>query len=116
MERMLKDTWAASYARISHGRAQKSDLFGMGCFLQVQGRPVRSLSSCQGPGQTVRGGCDSVRIICVRYLDNNSRDGEKIEDTLTLLNKYIEDSDFDLNKGRVKDLLREVYLEACEME
>ena len=43
-------------------------------------------------------------------------DGEKIEDTLTLLNKYIEDSDFDLNKGRVKDLLREVYLECTEME
>lgn len=42
--------------------------------------------------------------------------GEKIEDTLTLLNKYIEDSDFDLKKSRVKDLLREVYLEACEME
>ena len=41
-------------------------------------------------------------------------DGEKIEDTLTLLNKYIEDSDFDLNKGRVKDLLREVYLEAAK--
>ena len=43
-------------------------------------------------------------------------DGEKIEDTLTLLNKYIEDSDFDLEKERVKTLLKEVYLEACEAE
>ena len=43
-------------------------------------------------------------------------DGEKIEDTLTLLNKYIEDSDFDLKKDRVKELLKEVYLEACESE
>ena len=43
-------------------------------------------------------------------------DGEKIEDTLTLLNKYIEDSDFDLEKERVKKLLKEVYLEACEAE
>ena len=43
-------------------------------------------------------------------------DGEKVEDTLTLLNKYIEDSDFDLEKERVKTLLKEVYLEACETE
>ena len=43
-------------------------------------------------------------------------DSEKIEDTLTLLNKYIEDSDFELEKERVKTLLKEVYLEACEAE
>tara|TARA_B100001996_G_scaffold380823_1_gene369016 strand:- start:1017 stop:2060 length:1044 start_codon:yes stop_codon:yes gene_type:complete len=43
-------------------------------------------------------------------------DGEKVEDTLTLLNKYIEESDFELKKDRVKKLLREVYLEACEVE
>ena len=43
-------------------------------------------------------------------------DGEKVEDTLTLLNKYIEDSDFDLEKERVKKLLKEVYLELCEAE
>lgn len=43
-------------------------------------------------------------------------DGEKVEDTLTLLDKYIEDSDFELKKDRVKKLLREVYMEACEME
>ena len=39
-------------------------------------------------------------------------DGEKVEDTLATLNKYIEDSDFDLEKERVKKLLKEVYLEA----
>jgi hypothetical protein len=43
-------------------------------------------------------------------------DSEKIEDTLTLLNKYIQESDFDLEKERVKTLLKEVYLEACEAE
>ena len=43
-------------------------------------------------------------------------DSERIEDTLTLLNKYIEESDFDLEKERVKTLLKEVYLEACETE
>ena len=43
-------------------------------------------------------------------------DQEKVEDTLTILNKYVEDSDFDLNKELVKKLLREVYQEACEVE
>jgi len=43
-------------------------------------------------------------------------DSEKVEDTLTLLNKYIQDSDFDLEKERVQTLLKEVYLEACEAE
>ena len=43
-------------------------------------------------------------------------DQEKIEDTLTILNKYVQDSDFDLNKEFVKNLLREIYQEACEIE
>ena len=43
-------------------------------------------------------------------------DGEKIEDTITILNKYVEDSDFNLNKERVKKLIREVYQQACEVE
>ena len=43
-------------------------------------------------------------------------DSEKVEDTLTLLNKYIQESDFDLEKERVQTLLKEVYLEACEAE
>ena len=42
--------------------------------------------------------------------------GEECEDTLTYLNKYIDDSDFDLDKDIVKNLMREVYREACEME
>ncbi|MAR97410.1 MAG: recombinase [Candidatus Marinimicrobia bacterium] len=42
-------------------------------------------------------------------------DGEKIEDTVTLLNKYVDDSDFELDKEKVKKLLEEVYTEACEM-
>jgi hypothetical protein len=32
------------------------------------------------------------------------------------LNKYVEDSDFDLDKELVKKLLGEVYQEACEVE
>ena len=38
--------------------------------------------------------------------DDVDFDGEKIEDTITILNKYVEDSDFELDKERVKQLLR----------
>jgi len=48
--------------------------------------------------------------------DDVEFDSEKVEDTITILNKYVEDSDFGLDKEKVKTLLREVYQEACEME
>jgi len=41
---------------------------------------------------------------------------DECEDTLTILNKYIDDSDFDLDKDIVKQLMKEVYQEACELE
>ena len=41
---------------------------------------------------------------------------DEYENTLTLLNKYIEDSDFDLDKEVVKDIMKDVYREACEFD
>lgn len=38
------------------------------------------------------------------------------EDTLTILNKYIQQSDFNLNKDNVHKILHDVYKEALEME
>jgi hypothetical protein len=32
------------------------------------------------------------------------------------LNKYIEDSDFELSKEIVKNLMKEVYQQACELD
>jgi len=32
------------------------------------------------------------------------------------LNKYIEDSDFQLSKEIVKNLMKEVYQQACELD
>lgn len=43
-------------------------------------------------------------------------DNEEFEDTLKILNKYIEESDFDLDKEKVKRLIRDVYAEALELE
>jgi DNA repair exonuclease SbcCD nuclease subunit len=38
------------------------------------------------------------------------------EDTLSILDKYVQEADFDLNKDMVKKLLRDVYKEALEIE
>jgi len=39
----------------------------------------------------------------------------EIEDTLTILNKYVEESDFDLNKEMIKNILKNTYKEALEI-
>ena len=50
------------------------------------------------------------------YDENVSYDEIPTEDTLTILDKYIEESEFQLNKNIVKKLLRELYHEALEVE
>ena len=37
------------------------------------------------------------------------------EDTMTLLNTYVDDLTTDLNKSKIKDILRVTYQEACEV-
>ena len=37
------------------------------------------------------------------------------EDTLSILNRYIEEAEIDLDKSRVQKLIQEVYQEACEL-
>ena len=37
------------------------------------------------------------------------------EDTLSILNRFVEESEFTLDKSIVKNIMRETYQEACEM-
>ena len=37
------------------------------------------------------------------------------EDTMTLLNKYVDDLETDLNKSRIKGLIQDIYQQACEV-
>ena len=41
--------------------------------------------------------------------------GQDSEDTLTLLSKYIDEVETQVDKSRVKKLLQSVYQEACEV-
>ena len=40
----------------------------------------------------------------------------EVEDTVTTLNKYIDESDFNLDKNMVKKILYQIHQEALEME
>ena len=41
---------------------------------------------------------------------------ENTQDTTTLLDKYIEELDVDLDKKRLKNTMKALYLEACDLE
>jgi hypothetical protein len=59
-----------------------------------------------------------LKVVDIIDIDDSNVEYEEddIEDTLTILDKYIEDSDFNLNKNKIKDIIREIYKEALEVE
>jgi DNA repair exonuclease SbcCD nuclease subunit len=66
----------------------------------------------------INAGCIDLKI--VEIVDINDQNVEILdeegENTLDVLNKYIQDSDFDLDKNVVKNLIKEVYQEAYRIE
>ena len=65
-----------------------------------------------------KSGCLDLKIIENFMIDDEDVDfsQNEYENTLSLLNKYIEDSEFDLDKDVVKNIMKEVYVEACEFQ
>ena len=58
-----------------------------------------------------------VDVKIVERTDHLVHDGEIIEqteDTMTLLTKYIDDLETDLDRSRIKKLINETYTEALE--
>ena len=37
------------------------------------------------------------------------------EDTMSILNRYIEEAEIDLDKSRVQKIMQDIYQEACEL-
>ena len=50
------------------------------------------------------------------YYDPDEVDAEDSEDTISILNRYIDDAEVSLDKSLIKNLLKDVYVEACEVE
>ena len=49
-------------------------------------------------------------------MDQDEVEGVEHEDTLTILNKYIEQMDDQLDKPELKSIMKSIYLEACEAQ
>ena len=43
-------------------------------------------------------------------------EADESEDTISLLNRYIQESEVDLDKSVITNILQDVYKEACEVE
>ena len=65
-----------------------------------------------------KSGCLDIKIIENFMIDDEDVDfsNNEYENTLSLLNKYIEDAEFDLDKDVVKNIMKEVYMEACQFQ
>ena len=48
--------------------------------------------------------------------DSEDIESDESEDTVSILNRYIDESEVDLDKSVLKELLRTVYMEACEVQ
>ncbi len=59
-----------------------------------------------------------IKIVETISIDDSQVNCEGIEsdNTISILDKYIEESQFDMDKNIVKDILKEVYQEALELE
>ena len=59
-----------------------------------------------------------LKVVEIVDINDGNVDCEEIsaEDTLSILDKYVEESEFDLDKTMIKKLLRDVYKEALEVE
>ena len=50
-----------------------------------------------------------------QLIDNEDFEAFESENTLSILNRYIEESDIDLEKSRIQTMISDVYQEACEL-
>ncbi len=50
-----------------------------------------------------------------QLMDTEDFEAEESEDTMSILNRYIEESETELNKTVIQSLVRHIYQEACEV-
>jgi DNA repair exonuclease SbcCD nuclease subunit len=62
-------------------------------------------------------GCHEIKVIeNFKISEAEDVDFEKIEDTISILNRYVEETELPINKIKVKTQLEQIYKEACELE
>ena len=48
--------------------------------------------------------------------DNEDFEVEETENTISILNRYIDESEIDCDKSIIKGILQKIYSQACEVE
>jgi hypothetical protein len=48
--------------------------------------------------------------------DTEDLESDESEDTISILNRYIDESEVSLDKSIIKNILKEIYIEACEVD
>ncbi len=49
------------------------------------------------------------------WYDSKDSEGYESEDTMSILNRYIEEAEINLDKSIVQKVMQEIYQEACEL-
>ena len=95
---------------------QNNDYFACKIVGESMNRTIPNGSICLFKSYT--GGSRNGKIVLVENFDiQESEDFEAFEneDTISILNRYIEEAEVNLDKTIVQKLLQEVYQEACEL-
>ena len=50
-----------------------------------------------------------------QLIENEDFEAFESENTLSILNRYVEESEIDLEKSRIQTMISDVYQEACEL-
>lgn len=68
--------------------------------------------------KVIKSDCLDLKIVEASEVYDESIDccDESIEDTLTILNKYVEESEITLNKNIIKKIIQEIYRESLELQ
>jgi hypothetical protein len=48
--------------------------------------------------------------------DTEDLESDESEDTISILNRYIDEAEVSLDKSIIKNILKEIYIEACEVD
>ena len=64
-----------------------------------------------------RSGVHDLKIVeNFAIAENKDFDIEEDENTISILNRYIDESEIEFDKGIVKNIFRDLYRQACEVE
>ena len=88
------------------------ELFGsVTCYVND---PEKVMTLSKGMRIVVRGRCDGT-LLGVNMNDCEIIEVFESEDTLSILNRYIQEAEIQLDKSKVQKMIRDTYQKACEM-